>query len=87
MKTTCTYGRKLQDELGRLDTRVKISDIRRCCTLVSCNTIVRTPVSHSSEEPYKLGVEFGEARLAGVIENKHSVYHSDSSLAHADIRS
>ena len=65
---------------------MKISDIRRCCTFVSCNTIVRTPVSHS-EEPYQLGVEFSEARLAGVIENKHSVYHSDSSLAHADIRS
>ena len=30
-----TYGRKLQAELGRLATRVKISEIRRCCTLVS----------------------------------------------------
>jgi len=31
-----THGRKLQAEFGRLETRVKISDIRRCCTLVSC---------------------------------------------------
>lgn len=30
------YGRKLHDELGRLDTRVKISEIRRCWTAVSC---------------------------------------------------
>lgn len=30
------YGRKLQDELGRLATRVKISEIRRCWTAVSC---------------------------------------------------
>lgn len=30
-----TYGRKLQAEFGRLETKVKISDIRRCCTLVS----------------------------------------------------
>ena len=30
-----TYGRKLQAEDGRLATRVKISEIRRCCTLVS----------------------------------------------------
>ena len=30
-----TYGRKLHAELGRLATRVKISEIRRCCTLVS----------------------------------------------------
>jgi hypothetical protein len=30
-----TYGRKLHDELGRFATSVKISEIRRCCTLVS----------------------------------------------------
>ena len=29
------YGRKLQAEAGRWETRVKISVIRRCCTLVS----------------------------------------------------
>lgn len=28
-------GRKLQAEDGRFATRVKISEIRRCCTLVS----------------------------------------------------
>lgn len=32
---TETYGRKLQAEAGRLATRVKISEISRCCTLVS----------------------------------------------------
>jgi hypothetical protein len=30
-----TYGKKLQAEAGRWATRVKISEIRRCCTLVS----------------------------------------------------
>lgn len=30
-----THGRKLQDEEGRWETRVKISEMRRCCTLVS----------------------------------------------------
>lgn len=30
------YGRKLQAEEGRWDTRVKISDMRRCWTEVSC---------------------------------------------------
>ena len=30
-----THGRKLQDEEGRLDTSVNISDIKRCCTAVS----------------------------------------------------
>lgn len=29
-------GRKLQDPAGRWDTRVNISDIRRCWTDVSC---------------------------------------------------
>lgn len=28
-------GRKLQAELGRVETRVKISDMRRCWTAVS----------------------------------------------------
>lgn len=30
-----THGRKLHAELGRFATRVKISEIRRCWTLVS----------------------------------------------------
>ena len=30
-----SHGRKLQDEFGRFDTRVNISDINRCWTLVS----------------------------------------------------
>lgn len=30
-----THGRKLQAEEGRWETRVKISEISRCCTLVS----------------------------------------------------
>lgn len=29
------HGRKLQADDGRLATRVKISEMRRCCTLVS----------------------------------------------------
>lgn len=32
-------GRKLQDEAGRADTRVKISEIRRCWTDVSCRSL------------------------------------------------
>lgn len=30
-----TRGRKLQAEEGRCETRVKISEMSRCCTLVS----------------------------------------------------
>ena len=30
-----SHGRKLHEEEGRLATRVKISEIRRCCTAVS----------------------------------------------------
>lgn len=29
------YGKKLHAELGRLETRVNISEMSRCCTLVS----------------------------------------------------
>jgi hypothetical protein len=29
-------GRKLQEPAGRLETRVKISEMRRCWMLVSC---------------------------------------------------
>lgn len=29
-------GRKLQEVEGRWETRVKISEMRRCCTPVSC---------------------------------------------------
>jgi hypothetical protein len=34
-KTRNTHGRKLHAEFGRFATRVKISDMRRCWTLVS----------------------------------------------------
>lgn len=40
-----SYGRKLQAEVGRWETRVKISDINRCWTLVSCEANVRRGVS------------------------------------------
>jgi hypothetical protein len=33
-------GRKLQEPAGRWETRVKISEMRRCWTLVSCSLLV-----------------------------------------------
>jgi len=63
------YGRKLQDVGGRWETRVKISEIRRCCTLVSWMMVkgqrwaveVRMVVGGLW---YQLGVELGQAGLA-----------------------
>ena len=43
----CTYGRKLQLEVGRLATSVNISEIRRCWTEVSYQR-----VSSVSGAPY-----------------------------------
>ena len=34
-ESATAYGRKLQEEFGRLATSVNISDISRCCTEVS----------------------------------------------------
>lgn len=40
-----TCGRKLQAEEGRWETRVNISEINRCWTLVSCEVAIRKSVS------------------------------------------
>lgn len=62
------YGRKLQDVGGRWETRVKISEIRRCCTLVSWMTRnhQRCGLAEGFELEwlwYQLGVELGQTRL------------------------
>lgn len=65
-----TCGRKLQAEEGLWETRVNISEIKRCWTLVSCGVAIRK--SLSAKECWritdKLRVEFGEAGLAGIVE-------------------
>lgn len=78
-----THGRKLHAEDGRLATRVKISEMRRCCTLVSwllCQRWFRK--KSRGIEPwlvrcraYQLGVELCKARLAGVVEDKYGIDH------------
>lgn len=77
-----TYGRKLQAEAGREETRVKISEIKRCWTDVSCLACEPTVSWHSAVQAlgvgakmYQLGVEFREARLAGVVEDEDGVDH------------
>lgn len=72
-------GRKLHDPRGRFDTRVKISDISRCCILVSCRTrlsamrcslrAMRDRVSN------QLRVELGQPRLPLAVEDQECVDH------------
>ena len=66
-------GRKLQLLLGRAETRVKISAIRRCCTAVSLGerqlVCDRWWWWRSLSLAYQLGVEFGQAGLAIVVED------------------
>lgn len=78
-----TYGRKLQAELGRLATRVKISEMRRCWTLVSWAPIfsIEGWGRWTGGSRYQLGVELGQARLAGVVEDEHGVDHGGWRLA------
>lgn len=84
-----TYGRKLQADDGRVDTSAKISEISRCCTLVSCRLTAKcsasalqegaTEVKNSSRwDHYQLRVELGQPRLAGIIEDEHSIDHGGS---------
>lgn len=55
---------------------MKISDIRRCWTLVSC--IVENLVSikfRGGVTSYELCVKFSKTRLAGVVEDQYGVDH------------
>ena len=79
-----THGRKLQAENGRLATRVKISEMRRCCTLVSwllCQRWFCTKNSRNRANgwircrAYQLRVEFRKAWLTGVVEDKYGIDH------------
>ena len=47
-----TCGRKLQAEDGRWETRVNISEINRCWTLVSCEVAIRKYVIAKTLENY-----------------------------------
>lgn len=64
-------GRKLQAEFGRCETRVKISEISRCWTLVSCEVVVRLRMERNKLRRItdELCVEFGKAGLAGVVKD------------------
>ena len=69
-------GRKLQLLLGRAETRVKISAIRRCCTAVSFGGERQLVCDRwwwwwwgLLSLAYQLGVEFGQAGLAIVVED------------------
>ena len=62
--------------LGRAETRVKISEIRRCWTAVSLDGVLvlwfatkKDRAGGSSGGAYKLGVEFGQPGLAIVVED------------------
>lgn len=70
------YGRKLHAELGRLATRVKISEMSLCCTLVSCRWVSMdmTPWC-GSEGVYQLCVELCQAWLARIVEDEDRVNH------------
>ena len=70
-----SYGRKLHDESGRFATRVKISDISLCWTLVSFRHFSTGNVVCENSWAYKLSIEFGQTRLTGVVEDEHCVYH------------
>jgi hypothetical protein len=68
-------GRKLQLLLGRAETRVKISEIRRCWTAVSLEGVLvgmrqdgRTWWRHRLVT-YELSIEFGQPGLAIVVED------------------
>lgn len=76
------YGRKLQAEAGRLETRVKISEMRRCCTVVSCGAerwVLAIRLARNMWAlwvgTYELGVEFRETWLAGIVEDENGVDH------------
>lgn len=70
----CTYGRKLQAELGRFATRVKISEISRCCTLVSCSPSDGHATA-AAAGAYELRVKLGQTGLTGIVEHQHGVDH------------
>lgn len=72
-------GRKLQLLEGRWDTRVKISDIKRCWTDVSFSrlSVAGREVSLVRSDSYQLGVELGETRLPVVVEDQDSIYHTE----------
>ena len=74
-----THGRKLHAELGRFATRVKISEMRRCCTLVSW-VVVSTERDNRSRAIYQLCVELGQSRLTGIVEDEDCVDHGVDSL-------
>ena len=54
---------------------MKISDIRRCCTLVSC--AVSACSRDVQWETYKLRIEFCQAWLPSVVKYQHGIYHGE----------
>ena len=66
-------GRKLQLLLGRAETRVKISEIRRCWTAVSLKSCQlscdKVDIDREVCRTYQLCVEFGQPGLAIVVED------------------
>lgn len=70
-------GRKLHELEGRFDTRVKISEMRRCWMLVSCFRLVSTGLCHAFHRAraYQLRVKLGQPRLSLAVEDQKSVNH------------
>lgn len=75
-------GRKLQEPAGRFETRVKISDMRRCCMLVSCGKVSGVCDEDIDEDgrdrvggTYELRVELGQSWLALAVEYQKGVDH------------
>lgn len=68
-------GRKLQLDAGRAETRVKISEMRRCWTAVSCSQRQWMAGRMWGRETNELGVELGQPGLTVVVEDQHGVDH------------
>jgi hypothetical protein len=61
-----------------LDTRVKISEMRRCWMLVSCRSKVfskRSRLGKLASGAYQLGVELGQSGLTLAVEDQEGVNH------------
>ena len=65
------YGRKLHADAGRWDTSAKISEMRRCWTLVSWGRLYRylLVAARIVLKTYQLSIKLGQSRLARVVED------------------
>ncbi len=78
-------GRKLRLPEGRWETRVKISEMRRCSTEVSW--FLLAGLGRFLTRTYELGVELCEARLPCIVEHENSVDHGCLQVKNLQLRS